>query len=144
MKKIMIVTLFLFLASLCFAQTLRIGDRGPGGGIIFAVEGNTFMEAHSLPNDMRQLDAIRAALDFRGGGFSDWYLPSKSELNLVFENLQRSGLADFGPRHFWANDTEMANNACFNGFLQNFANGNVASDHRYYSYSVIIVRRGTR
>jgi hypothetical protein len=37
---------------------------------------------------------------YKGGGYSDWYLPSKDELNLLFVNQARIG--GFGPYYYWS------------------------------------------
>ncbi len=37
------------------------------------------------------LYAAKFCADYNGGGYNDWFLPSKDELNLMFSNLGRSG-----------------------------------------------------
>jgi hypothetical protein len=44
--------------------------------------------------------AARLCRDFRGGGFADWYLPSKDELNTLY--LQRSAIGKFGDNIYWS------------------------------------------
>ncbi len=53
------------------------------------------------------------------GGYSDWFLPSKDELNLMYENLQVFGVGGFIDGYYWSSseyDTDYAWN-------QNFASG---------------------
>jgi hypothetical protein len=37
---------------------------------------------------------------YRGGGYSDWYLPSKDELNKLF--LRQAVIGGFGPHYYWS------------------------------------------
>jgi hypothetical protein len=65
----------------------KIGDSGPGGGIIFFAEGSVFMECSMDIGSYDWNDAIRAARNHRGGGFNDWRLPTRGELDLMYRNL---------------------------------------------------------
>lgn len=66
----------------------KIGDTGPGGGLIFFVEGNTYLECSSNLGEADWNDAKTLAKNYRGGGYDDWYLPTKRELNYIYENLR--------------------------------------------------------
>lgn len=46
--------------------------------------------------------AAKLCADYRGGGKSDWYLPSIEELDLIYENLKKPGLVKFNGRFCWS------------------------------------------
>lgn len=51
------------------------------------------------------------------GGYSDWFLPSKGELNLMYKNLKLNGIGGFavGPL-YWSSSENDATEAWFQGF----------------------------
>ncbi|MBR6192798.1 MAG: DUF1566 domain-containing protein [Treponema sp.] len=71
--------------------TLKVGDVGPGGGIVFYIEGNRAWECSELLGQADWEDAKTMCKNYRGGGYSDWYLPTKDELNNIYQNLRRTG-----------------------------------------------------
>jgi len=46
--------------------------------------------------------AAQIAQEFRQGGYDDWFLPSKDELNLMYENLKQKGLGRFQNAIYWS------------------------------------------
>jgi len=78
-----------------YSVHLVIGDEGPGGGMIFFAEGNQFKETSGELGARTWDSAVAAAGSFTGGGFTDWRLPDRGELDLMFHNLHRKGLGGF-------------------------------------------------
>jgi len=54
------------------------------------------------------------------GGYSDWFLPSKDELNLMYTNLKVAGVGGFNDYVYWSSSEFNADLA----WLQYFTNGN--------------------
>jgi len=77
------------------APAYKIGDRGPGGGIIFFAENGVYMECSMDIGSGNYDEAERMARNYRGGGFSDWRLPTISELQLIHKNLAKNNLGGF-------------------------------------------------
>lgn len=63
--------------------------------------------------------AAKACSDYTYNGYSDWFLPSKEELNLMYENLHKQGLSSFA-NYYWSSSEDNGSNA----WRQNFVNGN--------------------
>jgi hypothetical protein len=88
----------------------KIGNTGPGGGIIFFDSGGQYKEcSEDLGFDGWNV-AKNTAENYKGGGFTDWRLPDKEELDLMYSNLHLKGLGDFLVGWHWssaedANDT---------------------------------------
>jgi hypothetical protein len=53
------------------------------------------------------------------GGFNDWYLPSKSELGLMYMNLKVDGIGSFSNVWYWSSSEVKADQA----WAQNFQDG---------------------
>ena len=83
---------------------LSIGDTH-AGGIVFFLDGKGggFVAA---PTDQKGAFPWQKAKERCGNldlnGFHDWRLPSKVELDLMYENLKKHGRGDFGSGWYWS------------------------------------------
>jgi hypothetical protein len=50
-------------------------------------------------------------------GFSDWFLPSKDELNLMYTNIRKAGLDRIGEGWFWSSSQFDSHLAWYEGFI---------------------------
>lgn len=89
----------------------------------------------SSGEDVREY-AARKCLDYEHGGYDDWYLPSKEELNLMYENLHKNGLGSFANNVYWSSSGYDDYWAC----EQRFDNGYRYDYHRYYDFRVRPIR----
>ena len=71
------------------------------------------------------------------GGYSDWFLPAKDELNLLYVNLHKKGLGGFVNDLGYSSSTENDN---FNAWGQDFINGYQDDFNKYNLFSVRAVR----
>ena len=57
--------------------------------------------------------AARKCLDYEYEGYDDWFLPSREELNLMYENLYKKGLGSFTYDYYgyWSSSESGADNA---------------------------------
>ena len=80
--------------------------------------------------------AAGLARAYRGGGYTDWFLPSKDELNEIYQNMAtinstaaaNDGSA-FSTNFYWSS-TE---NDFFNAWEQFFNNGGQGTNYKYYT-----------
>ena len=83
-------------------------------------QGNTttivsWLNSHGETDKAAQLcDALNE------GGYSDWFLPSLDELNLMYENLKCFGVGSFTDRAYWSSTEYDANNAQRNLFSSGY------------------------
>ena len=73
---------------------------------------------------------------YNGGNFGDWYLPSKYELNLLYQ--QKSVVGGFAEQIYWSSTELHPNNA--RASSQNFANGAQANHDKSTTFWVRAIR----
>ncbi len=66
------------------------------------------------------------------GGFSDWFLPSKDELGLMYTNLKKAGLGGFSGSWLWSSSQDSSVYA----WSQDFSDGRQGLSRKYSGYSV--------
>jgi len=87
--------------------------------------------------------AAGLARAYTGGGYTDWFLPSKDELNTMYTNratINTTALANSGSNfttNFYWSSTEVDLN---NGRRQNFSNGDLLVASKVFGYSMRPVR----
>jgi len=74
--------------------------------------------------------AAQLVVEFDYNGFNDWFLPSKDELNLMYENLAQHGIGNFGSplsqgTDFYWSSTQVRHDRAW---VQNFETGQQRSD----------------
>jgi hypothetical protein len=62
--------------------------------------------------------------NLKSGGYDDWFLPSKAELNLMFVYLKEAGLGGFKEDWYWSSSAGSNNGA----WTQQFSNGSQDSN----------------
>ena len=78
-------------------------------------------------------DGGRAALlcqQYSQGGYRDWFLPSKSELDLMHINLKMKNLGNFSDEWYWSS----SQNNWETVWTQRFSDGHQTADNRYPRY----------
>ncbi len=80
--------------------------------------------------------AAGLARAYEGGGYVDWYLPSKDELNQMYVDLHLAGVGGFGVGTFWSSSETPAGQA----WTQYFGTGAQAGTNKSYSRWVRAVR----
>jgi hypothetical protein len=89
-------------------------ERGIGTGQSNTTKIVTWLNSHSETDKAAQLcDALIY------GGYSDWFLPSKDELNLIYENLYLFGVGGFADAFYWSSSEYNA----WCAWSQNFYSG---------------------
>jgi hypothetical protein len=76
------------------------------------------------------------SLDF--DGYKDWFLPSKDELNLMYQNLKRKGLGDFSDAWYLSSSQINTGKAWVQRFSEGIWDG--SNENKNYSGSVRAVR----
>jgi len=85
--------------------------------------------------------AARLCTSYEGGGCTDWFLPSKDELNLMYQNLKVFGIGGFADSTYWSsseNDGFLV--SALEAWIQNFNTGAQNYGLKKHTYMVRAVR----
>jgi len=85
------------------ATATALGTGFSNTNMIMAIQGTPFTSY-----------AAGVARAYNGGGYSDWYLPSKAELNKLY--LHQAAIGGFGPHYYWSSSEADANTAWYQAF----------------------------
>jgi hypothetical protein len=83
--------------------------------------------------------AAQLCAEFESNGFKDWFLPSKEELDLMYINMKKKNLGNFGNDYYWSSSEY---GGLFNHYAwsQRFSDGNQTYTDKYDTNSVRAVR----
>jgi serine/threonine protein kinase len=115
---------------------LKIGQKHQGG-IIFYIDETGKHGKVCAENDMVKMvwkEAVDRCRNLSLYGFNDWYLPSKTELNILY--TQRSAVGGFANNYYWSS-SEFDNHRAW---TQNFFNGAQFGDDKDFTYYVRAIR----
>lgn len=108
-----------------------------GGGIVIYVtpKGDHGMIVSSKEVGSVDWEKARKICEaYKVGNFSGWRLPSKDELNIIYQN--RKYLGNYAKGGYWSNTEEGKNSA----ISQNFSNGNIGKSNKSAAMAVRAVR----
>ena len=115
----------------------KIGQTYKGGKIFF-IDKTARHGLIAAPKDFPEMadwnKAIQLCKNYKGDGYSDWHLPTKDELNLLYEKKDLIG--GFAPSYYWSSTEADSKNAWY----QVFFNGNQYGSFKTYTGKVRAVR----
>jgi len=80
--------------------------------------------------------AAQQCVQLNIGGFNDWFLPSKDELDLMYKNLKQKGLGGFSNNWYWSSSQYTNDTA----WIQRFSDGYQNNHYKNSTFSVRAVR----
>lgn len=116
----------------------EVGDTMPDGTVYAGISPDTGKPFYTTPDDapltVRWEEAMEFAAAFRGHGHKNWRVPTKAELNVLFNNRAVVGGSDFAG-WYWSS-TEHPDHAD-EAWLERFSDGN---RHWLYKTNVASLR----
>lgn len=115
------IALLMFVTIANNAYAVQIGQR-IAGGVVFYIdesgERGVVAATTDLPDTYDFQQAKEACEKFVQNGYSDWYLPSKWELNELYNHKQAVG--GMASDHYWSSSDYFADYAWFQYFSTGF------------------------
>jgi len=125
------------------AKSYKIGEKGPGGGMVFYASGGVYKECSGELGEGDWSNAMEMTKEFQGGGFTNWRLPNKGELNDMYKNLSKKGLGGFVDEYYWSSSegtSMLRSHGIKSAWYQNLVNGDQVDGAQEFSLMVRAVR----
>ena len=107
-----------------------------GGFVVYDKDGHGLVAAITDLGEMDWNSAKTACDELILNGYSDWYLPSKEELNSVYVNLNKGGAGGFAYDSYYSSTDYNS----YDAWWQLFSSGRQAYSSKRFSKSVRAVR----
>ena len=88
--------------------------------------------------------AVQICSTLNSGGYRDWFLPSRDELDLIYKNLKQKGLGGFSNDNYWSSSQSSNRNSdsyIYDAYYQSFNNGSQRGISKFQTYSVRAIRQ---
>jgi len=121
------------------------GGTGTALGTGSSNTDNIIAQAVAAGNNTLTSYAAGLARAHNGGGYNDWFLPSRDELNAIWVNLvddgsgANSGVGGFAPAYYWSS-SEYDASSHSHAWFQHFGNAYQDGDFKYATRRVRAVR----
>jgi hypothetical protein len=109
------------------------------GGIVFDLDSSGQHGLVCAPYDQggsNWYGAVSICENLILNGYSDWYLPSRGELHLMYNRLRTQGLGGFANVLYWSSSQNNPDDAWY----VNFNNGSAGFSYKHVSWQVRAVR----
>jgi hypothetical protein len=90
-----------------------------------------------MKNNERSGTAAQTCQQLMQGGYTDWFLPSQAELNLMYLNLKKNELGGFGKGSYWSS----TQSGWMSAWYQKFSDGTQDSASKETSYRIRPIRQ---
>jgi hypothetical protein len=118
-----------------------VSNQGSKRGAAGTVIGTGFSNTNTIIASQGRIAtnyAAGLARAYNGGGYTDWYLPSKDELNKLF--LNRVAIGNFISNDLYWSSSEIQSHPYHSAWLQDFGNGGPLSTFKDYVVNVRAIR----
>jgi TolB-like protein len=109
-------------------NNINLGGTGTAVG---SGKRNTELIVERLRQRGESGSAAQLCVSLNFDGFTDWFLPSKDELDLMYKNLKQRGLGNFNDTYYWTS-SERSNTGIW---MQTFSNGAIDGNTTNKSFS---------
>jgi hypothetical protein len=99
---------------------------------------NTELIVSALQETGENAAAAQVTTYYSQGGYDDWYLPSKDELDFLYKNLKQKNLGGFSGGYYWS--SSQYDYRPGNAWCQRFSDGDQDYYEKKTTYSVRAIR----
>lgn len=123
-----------------FINNSRTGELAEGGIIVYTgLNGKHGLVCTRTELGKAKLEDAKAiCLDYESSGFTDWRLPDKEELQLIYLMLHENLIGNFQDKHYWSSSEN--ENFQGNSWAQNFADGAQSTELNHLKLQFIAIR----